>query len=521
MSTPGPQAADRLRVDAEGFRIPAAADYVCDVLFDDRRIWSIDPTDFPVDGRGWREVRWPDPVRRQLDGQVRVSVVRHGEDDVVGTVEATFGSREGRVEIVDAAGHPAALTKWGRLVQPFATTDRAAIDAYLDQVEHVLDILQDTCGLPAFLSFGSLLGAVREGRVIAHDVDVDLGYLSAFENPVDAIIESFGVERALNEAGIRVTRNSGGFIAMDLKQPDGTTRNLDIFTAMLFDGRLYQVNDVDVEADVTAVLPLQQIDFEGRKFPAPAVPEVFLESAYGPHWRVPNPAFAFERPRRQRRRIRGWFGGMRERRDFWGRFYAASGHLVPTEASLFAQWVAERESSGNLIDLGCGNGRDTLFFAQRGFRVTGVEGHPRAGRKTLLGLPADGRPEIRQLNLESLRDTLLLGAELARGEGERSVYSRFLMHALTDAARQNAWRLMAMSLRAGGRGYLEFRTPKDARRFKAFGEHFRRYLSPDEAEEEAALVGLRVVHREVGTGLAPFEREDPVLCRMIVERNPE
>jgi SAM-dependent methyltransferase len=521
VSTAGPGAKNRLQVDEVGFRFPAATDFVCDVLFDDRRIWSVDPGDFPVARGGWREVRWPPPVSRQLDGAVRVSLVRHGSDDVVGVVDAEFGSGEGRVEIVDAAGHPAALTKWGRLVQPFATTDRAAIDAYLDQVESVLDILRDRCGVPAFLSFGSLLGAVREGKVIAHDVDVDLGYLSAFENPVDAMLESFRIERVLTEAGHRITRNSGGFIAMDLKQPDGTTRNLDIFTAMLFDGRLYQVNDVDVEADESAVLPLQQIDFEGRKLPAPAEPELFLESAYGPHWRVPNPAFTFERPRRQRRRIRGWFGGMRERRDYWGRFYAASGHRVPKHASPFAQWVAEREQGRHLVDLGCGNARDTRFFAERGFSVTGVDAVTRHARRGLAGLPAEGRPRLRQLNLESLRDTLRLGAQLARADGEHSVYARFVMHALSDPARENAWRLITMVLRSGGRGYLEFRTPRDARRPKAFGDHYRRFLAPDEVEQEAKRFGLHVTHREVGTGLSPFEGEDPVLCRMIVERNPE
>lgn len=518
MSVADAAARGALTVDERGLRFPAEIGFVCSVLFDGRRVWSIDPADFSVDDDGRRDVPWPDPIQRRLDGRAEVTLLRHGSDEVVGKVERAFGSGEGRVEIVDAAGHQAALTKWGRLVQPFATTDRAAIEAYLDQVEIVLAILSDECGVPSFLSFGSLLGAVREGKVIAHDVDVDLGYLSAFDNPADVMIENFRIERVLRAHGYKVGRNNGGFIALDLTQPDGSRRNLDIFTAYFSRGRLHQINDVDTEADESAVLPLGTIDFEGRSMPVPAKPEVFLESAYGPEWRVPNPAFKYERPRRQRRRVRGWFGGIRERRDYWGRFYGASGHRVPSEASSFAYWVAAREEPGRLIDLGCGTGRDTRLFAERGFQVTALDAITRHARKNLRGLKTQHRVKLRLVNLDSVRDTLIAGAELAHEPGERVVYARFLLHALTDPGRENAWRLMAMALSHGGRGYLEFRTKRDAKLPKHFGEHYRRFLRPVRVEAEAERFGFRVVHTETGRGLSPLGDEDPWLCRMIIER---
>jgi hypothetical protein len=67
------------------------------------------------------------------------------------------------------------------------------------------------------------------------------------------------------------------------------------------------------------------------------------------------------------------------------------------------------------------------------------------------------------------------------------------------------------------RCYLEFRTDQDAKRPKAFGHHYRRYLKPEVVQAEATTAGARVLHVEQGVGLSPFEDEDPHLCRMILE----
>ena len=38
--------------------------------------------------------------------------------------------------------------------------------------------LTEGCGLEAYLNYGALLGAVRDGAMIAHDSDTDVCYLS-------------------------------------------------------------------------------------------------------------------------------------------------------------------------------------------------------------------------------------------------------------------------------------------------------------------------------------------------------
>ena len=506
-------------VDERGFSFGAEDGEVLDVLFDGRRVWSLASDDFPANRSAVRRAPWPEPIRRQLEGRATVELRTHVAGDSLGVADVQFGSGPGRVDIVDSAGRPVALTKWGRLNRTFATSDRAAVDGYLDQVQEVLEVLRADAGRPAFLAFGSLLGAVREGKLIGHDVDVDLGYFSAFDHPADIILEGFRIERVLRARGYDPVRENGGFLALFLPQLDGTRRNLDIFTAFCHDGRLFQVHDIAVPGSEADVLPLSTVTFEGREMPAPARPEVFLEGAYGPDWRVPNPAFEFTTPRRDKRRIGGWFGGLRDRRDFWSRQYGAQADRIPRDPSPFARWVAGQQPPGVLVDVGCGNGRDTRFFAEQGYAVTGLDAVPNASRRLLKEMEPEQRPEVLPFNLESLRQTLAAGARASFSPEPVTVYGRFLLHALSDRTRQHFGRYTSMALRSGGRGYLEFRTERDSSRRKAFGEHYRQYLDPDLVVAEATAAGARVLHVEQALGLSPFENEDPHLCRMILEWN--
>jgi SAM-dependent methyltransferase len=63
-------------------------------------------------------------------------------------------------------------------------------------------------------------------------------------------------------------------------------------------------------------------------------------------------------------------------RSPWAREYARAPrtYIWGTEASLLARQVSAVLPPGaRVLDLGCGEGRDSVFFAERGFDVTGVD----------------------------------------------------------------------------------------------------------------------------------------------------
>jgi SAM-dependent methyltransferase len=266
------------------------------------------------------------------------------------------------------------------------------------------------------------------------------------------------------------------------------------------------------------VLPLGKVELHGRTITAPADPEALLEILYGPRWRVPDPSFKFEPPRWVWRRLDGWLRNNNGNHDHWWPFYfGQSQETVPAWPSPFAQWVHDRESqAAAIVDIGAGTGRDALWFARQGHDVLGLDYIPAATERAGKQADAEGLPaRFRTLNLYDVRQVLALGADLAHRDEPPVLYGRFLIHALQDAGRHNLWRIASMSLRRGGRFYLEFRTGLDAHAEHEFGEHFRRYLEPEAVIAEIEASGGRIEYHEAGHGLAVYKHEDPHVCRLV------
>ena len=136
---------------------------------------------------------WPPALRRFLDGTDLALV-----DHVAGTELAprrALGLRRGRRRGEDAQGNPLGLDKSNRLCRLFASRSAEHLAPLLDAIGRSAEALEEA-GVRPFLAYGTLLGAVRQGDFIGHDSDADLGYVSAHDHPVDAVLESFRLAAA-------------------------------------------------------------------------------------------------------------------------------------------------------------------------------------------------------------------------------------------------------------------------------------------------------------------------------------
>jgi SAM-dependent methyltransferase len=205
--------------------------------------------------------------------------------------------------------------------------------------------------------------------------------------------------------------------------------------------------------------------------------------------------------------------------EYWNRFYSQP-HAELEAPSTFARHVADLMDQGSrLFELGCGNGRDALFFASRGLDVTACD------RSRVAVEALQVRPDLARF---THRPTFLVAdfLELEQaylGPALDVVYSRFTLHAVPALVQTSALSWARRALRPGGTLLIEVRSVKGSLYGKgeqverdAFVHdgHYRRFLRIEELS--AQLVGLEfsIDWADEVAGVARHRDDDPVVIRL-------
>src|SRR5690554_5078137 len=115
----------------------------------------------------------------------------------------------------------------------------------------------------------------------------------------------------------------------------------------------------------------------------------------------------------------------------WNSYYNSD--VVPELPSQFCVFVAnEFPSIGTVVEFGCGNGRDSLFFARHGKSVLGIDASEAAiqvCKKMAKKDALDARFLNARIESENCLDTVKNGLS-EMGNGELLIYARFFLHAI-------------------------------------------------------------------------------------------
>lgn len=207
------------------------------------------------------------------------------------------------------------------------------------------------------------------------------------------------------------------------------------------------------------------------------------------------------------------------REDYWAAFYSIKsreGNLMPP--SQFAAFVAqELEPKSVLFDVGCGNGRDSLFFAEIGFKVIALDGSEEAIKFARL------KATERQLkNIEFVLSDVN-GPQFREvldrlNSVKPCVYARFFLHAITKSEQAAFLETLSSSLQPGSRLAFEYRTIEDQFLTKEAPPHYRRYQSTNSLSEQLEDLGFRRNYEIEGQGYAKYKTEDAFVARCIYEK---
>lgn len=204
---------------------------------------------------------------------------------------------------------------------------------------------------------------------------------------------------------------------------------------------------------------------------------------------------------------------------YWNEYYkkTASEELKPSK---FAVDMADYMEKGKrLLELGCGNGRDSLFFRHRGMLVTGVDASDFSIRNL--------KEKYKEDNLRFVCDDFV-SCELLKKEKFDYCYARFVLHAINREQEIELLGNVRNALADGGALFIEARTIHDdiygkgicvGRHEFLYNDHYRRFIDKDELLKAIqASRDFEILYMEEGRGFAPKGDADPILLRTILKK---
>ena len=196
---------------------------------------------------------------------------------------------------------------------------------------------------------------------------------------------------------------------------------------------------------------------------------------------------------------------------YWNSFYKRASTVG--KPSDFSRFVLKKikKTPGFLLDIGCGNGRDTFFFLQNKINATGYD-------RSSLVIKKNNKLKKSFSQLDFCKSEINLKNNID------FFYARFFLHAISSIEEEIFFRNIKNNTHFSCQIFLEFRTDRDPlmsqgkylSKYERFTDHYRRFINVDSFKKRIEKRKFKILFLKTSNKFAIFKDDKPEVCRVIL-----
>jgi len=208
--------------------------------------------------------------------------------------------------------------------------------------------------------------------------------------------------------------------------------------------------------------------------------------------------------------------------NYWNTFYKKKKKDKPSNFARFIKSKFIKQKKGNLIDLGCGDGRDTFYMCDSRIKTLGID------KSEVIINKNNELIKIKKLKNINFKSMNVVSKKMQKIGKFDFIYSRFFLHTINEKQQKKLFlNILDKITKKNSLFFLEFRTIKDEMyklgfkksKYERITDHYRRFINLKEFINLSYVnKNFKIIYLIERKNLSVYKNDNPVVCRLVLKK---